>query len=216
MPLASSGGFNPLAPRQSASQQVMALRGSPPSVAVNPANVQRINPMFGRPGYSYARAVQTPQGGPVPKLSFGSGQTGGVDNRSTGAQAGGYLAENDYKPQGLEYANAVNDNGEFVPPKSIGVGYNGRHLVGTYDPHDFVMAQYTQSQRRSSAMWQQIGYPPQWRQLLNWQVVRRYNLLNTIAASRPISQNDYFLGYQVNPQNPSAGINPGYGSLGYG
>jgi hypothetical protein len=79
------------------------------------------------------------------------------------------------------------------------VGVNGRDLVGTYQPHDFTPGQRDFNQWRQAANWQVQEYPPDNRQLLAWQQIQRYRVQSFTQQARPLSQNDYFLGYQVNP-----------------
>lgn len=214
------GGYNPNVNRRSASQQVLALQGSAPALPQPDVNLIT-NPLFGRPGISYTPRVGNSQAGPLPKMSVGSGQTGQATNRSTaGFVAPGHLAViEDYEPVGL-------DNEPFqvdtftrpnVPPKTIGVGTNGRELVGTYDPHDSTPAQRFIQQWRAASMWMSPVFGPSWRNLLIWQQVAKYNLYNAVAQSQPLSQADYFAGY-VTPDTvgvQGSGMGVSGGTLGY-
>lgn len=218
--MAIIGGYNPNVRRQSASQQVLALQGSLPAVPQPDVNLLQ-NPLFGRPGVTYTAQFTPPQAGPLPKMSVGSGQTGGTANRSTAGfvPAGHIAVVEDYQPVGL-------DNEPFqvdtftrpnMPPKTIGVGTNGRELVGTYEPHDFTPAQRFIQQWRAAHMWMSPVYGPSWRNLLVWQQVAKYNLYNALAQSRPVSQSDYFAGY-ITPDNVNlqgSGMGASGGTLGY-
>lgn len=192
------GYFNSSARRRSASQQTLALQGSPQtSGSVSEQNTRPNPALFGRPGFTYVQVVSTPQSGPLPRLAQGSGRTGKATDRSQGHIPGGYLAENDYQPDSYSYMPEQRDDFHKEVPKSVGEGNDGREIVGTYNPHDFQMAAYQQNQWRSSANWQNITNGPSWRNLLIWQQVRSYNLYTQIAQARPLSQNDYFVGYQT-------------------
>jgi hypothetical protein len=215
------GGYNPNVSRRSASQQVLALQGSLPAVPQPDVNLLT-NPLFGRPSSTnYAPRVSTPQQGPLPKLSLGSGQTGQAADRS---QAGfvppGHLAVvEDYEPVGLDNEPLGIDTftRPNMPPKSINAGTNGRELVGTYDPHDFTPAQRFIQQWRSAKLWMSPVFGPSWRNLLVWQQVAKYNLYNATAQSRPVSAQDYFAGYVTSQNVPIQGSGMGIsgGTLGY-
>lgn len=217
------GGYNPDVSRRSASQQVLALQGSAPPAPQPDINLLT-NPLFGRPGTTnYSPRVSSPQQGPLPKMSLGSGQTGQAADRSTaGFVAPGHLAVvEDYEPVGLD--NEPQSVDTFtrpnVPPKTIGVGTNGRELVGTYDPHDFTPAQRFIQQWRSAKLWQSPIFGPSWRNLLVWQQVAKYNLYNQLAQSRPVSQSDYFAGYTTSDSVAAtlqgSGMGASGGTLGY-
>lgn len=212
-------GYNPQARRRSASQQSMALQGSPAPVAIPSTNSTQ-NPLFGRPGLSsvYQATVATPQAGPILRGSVGSGNTSsGESNRSTGFIPGGSLVtQTDYQPQGLENHPLGSDTFALpnMPPKALNLGTNGRELVGTYNPHDVTPLQRFISMWRSAYNWQVTGYGPNWRNLLIAQQVQKYNLYSTLAQSRPVSQQDYFIGYTTNPDTVQAAGGYG-GSLGY-
>lgn len=215
-------GYNPSARRRSASQQGMALQGSPQPAAIPNTNSTQ-NPLFGRPGLSsvYQATVNTSQAGPILRGSVGSGNTGsGEANRSTGFIPGGSLdVQRDYQPQGLENHPLGSDTFTLpnTPPKALNLGTNGRELVGTYQPHDFTPLQRFINMWRSSYNWQVTGFGPNWRNLLIAQQVQKYNLYTTLAQSRPLSQQDYFVGYVTSPGVAgAAGAAGGYGgSLGY-
>jgi hypothetical protein len=145
----------------------------------------------------YTSVMTSPRIGPQARLSYGSGATGGRDVRADGTQYGGFLAENDYQPAPMDYAPGTSGNYLARIPASVGIGDNGRSVVGTYQPHDFTIAQYMQYNRRSSANWQDMTYPANWRNLVGAQQVSKYNLYNQVGLSRPLAQNDYFLGYQM-------------------
>lgn len=153
--------------------------------------------LLGYPGWRYVSVQTSPRLGPTPRLAQGSGQTGGPDNRSDGTQYGGYLSDSAYFPAPLDYSPETSGNFRAVIPPSVGLGVNGRELMGTYQPHDFTPARYEQHQRRSAENWQVMSYPANWRNLLGAQQAAKYNLYNQVALARPLAQNDYFLGYQM-------------------
>ena len=178
-----------------------------PGIGTVGANVY--SPLFGRPGFSYTYAQPARRIGPAPKLSPGTGQTGGGSNRSLGFQPAGYASQQHMPMQQFDYtpptdatfdvgnANAFQGGDKRAMPRSIGVGTDGRSLVGTYTPHDFTPADRFFKQGRASANWQDMSFGPDYRFLLPYQQVARYNLYNQIAPARPLSPNAYFLGYQT-------------------
>jgi hypothetical protein len=52
-------------------------------------------------------------------------------------------------------------------------------------------------------MWEVLEFPAGWRGLLVPQMAARYNLYNSVALSRPLTGNDYFIGYAM-PTGSSA------------
>lgn len=212
------GGYNPSANRFSASQQVQSIQGAQAPAATPSAN-STTNPLFGRPGIDYTGRVSTSQAGPIPRMSVGSGRTGVASDRSTGFVPTGNAGQQDYQPQGLEYSPLAVDafSRPNMPPRTVNLGNNGRELVGTYEPHDFTPVQRFFHNWRAASNWQSIAYGPNWRNLLIWQQVQKYNLFNAVAQSRPLSQTDYFLGY-VTPAGTnvsSPGMGASGGTLGY-
>ena len=215
MPSGIGGGFNPLAPRRSAAQQVLALQGNPIRPVMQPDNVPQAGPLFGRPGMTYTQVLDTPNAGPAPKLSYGSGQTGSPSNRQRGHIVGGYVSENDYRPDSYDYQPEQSDTFTKKLPGSVGLGANGRTLVGTYDPHDFTPANYFRESYRAAQNWQEMAFGPSWRALLQWQLAKKYNLFNAISQSRPLQTSDYFAGYQMTIADANGYSGGGMNTLGY-
>lgn len=167
--------------------------------------------LFGRPGFTYSLTKPSFRTGPVPKLAPGTGLTNASnpDNRSLGFQPSGYGSKQHMPMQQFDYTPPtdptfdVGDNpmAKFPSlPRTIDVGVDGVTLVGTYRAHDNTPADRFFKQGRSSANWQDMSFGPGFRYLLPYQQVARYNLYNSIALARPLSPNNYFLGYQVQPQ----------------
>lgn len=170
------------------------------------------SPLFGRPGWTYINVVDGPRQGPTPRLAQGTGRTGSPDLRNMGALPNGYLSANDYRPDPYDYSPPTQPAFTKHLPRSIGVGDDGFHaLGGTYKAHDYTIGTYTQNHYRSSANWQQMAFPPTNRQLASYQQVAKYNLYNQVASARPLSQNNYFLGYAIDPTQAGA-----YGGSGMG
>jgi hypothetical protein len=112
----------------------------------------------------------------------------------------GYLSDNQYFPV-LNTYDATNKPAFMQRiPKFIPDGENGRELVGTYQPHDFTPGERRFDHMRQAASWQVQEYPPNFRNLLQWQQVRKYRVLSLTSQARPLQSSDYFLGYQINPQ----------------
>lgn len=158
-------------------------------------------PTYTMLGQRYHSALPAPRMGPAPHLARGSTHTGRRATPGTSAQFPAYMhKQEEYHPQGLEYMPATNPNDMWHPPRSIAIGVNGRDLVSTYEPHDWVMAVYTQTQWGSSGMWEQLSYPGNFRKLIQAQAPQRYNLATHVGMARPMSPNDYFLGYVTSPR----------------
>jgi len=174
-----------------------AFAGSQPN---QPQNQPVRNPMFGRPGWTYTNVSQVSGTGPFPRLSQGTGLTGkGANRQKDGFLAGGYISTNNYQPDGFDYQPRVNENWLQRINKHGYAATNGRELVGTYEPHDFTPAEYGLRMSRAAPNWQEMTYPPGWRNTTGWQQVARYNLYQQMAQARPIDQQAYFLPYILQP-----------------
>jgi hypothetical protein len=200
----------------------------------------KTDPLFGRAGWTYVSVVAGPVRGPQPRLAQGTGRTG-RHTQGTGAQLPGYMSDNDYRmspyeyqPQGhmsffhigphtvhtetrasqlgSSYRSDAPDNYEQIVPRSISVGTNGRDLVGTYQPHDFIPGQRFNHQMRSAPNWQLWAYPPDFRNTIQWQQVMKYRVQSHTISAQPLAQSNYFLGYSVQPE---IGAQIGQNTLGY-
>lgn len=166
-----------------------------------------VSPLFGRPGFTYAMSKPAVRLGPIPKLSPGTGRTGSNQNRSRGFVPAAFAQAQHMPIQQFDYAppnDVVFDVGTQVGmskviPRSIDVGIDGVALVGTYRVHDFTPGDRFFKQGRSAANWQDMSFGPEYRYLLSYQQVARYNLYTNTALARPLSPNNYFLGYQTQP-----------------
>jgi hypothetical protein len=160
---------------------------------------QVASPLFGRPSWTYTQVQPGPVRGPQPRLAQGSMQTGNNSLPGNASQLPGYLSDNAYFPTLFPYDPINQPTFSSEIPHSIKVGNNGRELVGTYQPHDFTPGTRNFNHwRQAGAPWVQ-EFPPDNRQLLAYQQVMRYRVQSFTQQARPLSQNDYFLGYQVNP-----------------
>ena len=172
------------------------------------------NPLFGRPIWTYTRVVQGPARGPQPKLAQGSGRTGEPASPGQASPLPGFLSSNEYRPVTFEYQPLNNPVFSARVPRSIAAGTNGRDIVGTYNPHEYHSADRFLHQLRSAAEWQQLAFPPTYRNLLAWQQVQRYRVQSYARSAQLLPQSNYFLGYQVSPQvQANIGQNT-YGQLG--
>jgi hypothetical protein len=187
-----------------AQNQLTAGYGSPSSpLAINTLNIQYpvlANPLFGRPIWSYVHVDPSPVRGPQPRLARGTGRTGNPALPGNAAALPGYLSDQEYFPTLDTYAPTYNPRFMKILPRSIHVGNNGRSLVGTYNPHDFTPADRWLKSTRAAAMWQTMEYPPDNRNLLQWQQVQKYRVSSLTLQARPLASSNYFLGYQVQPQ----------------
>jgi hypothetical protein len=114
----------------------------------------------------------------------------------------------------LESTYQTNSGDAFlqVIPRTIDTGENGRELVGTYQPHDFIPGQRFFHQKRSAPNWQLWAYPPSFRNIIQWQQVQKYRVKSHTISAQPLSSSNYFLGYQVQPE---IGAQIGQNTLGY-
>lgn len=201
-----------------AQQAVMSLVSTgaiPPFVGA-----QSYPALLGRPVGSYVSVMSAPQYGPTPHLARGVGISGAIANSNAngGASLPAYVdSQHGYQPAPMDYSPPTNEGWMRRIPKTSNLGVNGRDMVSTYEPHDFTVAEYEPRQWRSSALWEVLSYPSTWRNLLGPQLVQKYQLQQYVTQARPLAQNDYFLGYQINPAlsqqlgSGGAGVRP----LGY-
>lgn len=202
---------------------------------------QQTNPMFGRPTWTYVDVIRGPVRGPQPRLAQGTGRTGQPAAPGTAAQLPGYVSDNAYQPSpftyqpdgqipfwgmgphaatsppgdnklGSTYSVKGGDNFETNVPRTINTGENGRELVGTYQPHDFTPGQRFFHQMRRASNWQIMAFGPKFRNTIAWQQVQKYRVRSSTVSAQPLGAQNYFLGYQVQPEVQSQ---LGQNALGY-
>lgn len=171
-----------------------------------PAPQVQAVPLYSRNAiWSYVTQVRGPALGPQPRLAQGSGKTAsGTPLPGNASALPGYLTDNEYLPVLFDYDTSYKPNFAYYPPKSINTGNNGRDLVGTYNPHDFVPGQRQLQHMRVADYWQDTAYPPNVRNLLAWQQVQKYRVQSLTLQARPLSTANYFLGYQIDPNVQAA------------
>ena len=153
--------------------------------------------LLGRSKWTYQSVVSAPRMGPPARLAYGSGQTGASDDRRTGIQPS-YVSDYEYHPAPFDYEPGNSPQWlQRIPMAGPFPAFNGRDIVGTYQPHDFAVAQYMYTHSRRADNWQVMSFPPDWRNLIGAQQVSKYQPANLVASARPLQQNDYFLGYQM-------------------
>jgi len=174
--------------------------------------MQNPDPLFGRPTWTYVDLMQGPVRGPQPRLAQGTGRTGLPAASGTGAQLPSYISDNQYEMTPFTYQPPARDSFGGGIPRSIGTGENGRQIVGTYQPYDFTPGQRFMHQMRSAPNWQIMAYPPIFRNIILRQQVQKYKIRSGTISAQPLSSNQYFLGYQVQPE---IGSLIGQNALGY-
>lgn len=138
---------------------------------------------------------------PSAKTSVGTGQTGKPSSPGKQAATPAYVSEPNYSGASFDYGPQYNDTFARRIPTSIAQGVDGlAALRPTYRAHDFVMAQYLQSQNRRADYWQEQAFPPSFRDLVQWQQVQKYHVFSYTVSHRPLDANQYFLGYTTEPQ----------------
>lgn len=193
--------------------QIGAYAGRLSQPAHSPQDILRTNPLYGRPIWTHTRIQQGPVRGPQPKLARGTGRTGNAALPGNAPRLPGYLSDQEYFPTLFTY-DPLNEP-RFLQdiPRTILVGDDGLHALNpTYRAHDFTPADRFFHQNRKAANWQVMEYPPTYRNLLAWQQVQRYRVQSYTLSARPLNQNDFFLGYQVDPRIQQA---IGQSTLGY-
>lgn len=220
-------GVSAVAPSTTAIQRGPSVQAVAPAGGTPGQNV--VNPLFGRPGFTYTRPLR--RIGPIPKLSVGTGNTGGFnENRALGLVYPGYSPEDalgitqrelgmnlmDYLPPTVGWYGGKKEINSSVIPRTINVGVSGHAMEATYKPHDFTPADRFFKHMRSSAMWTDGAFPPEYRYLLTRQQVARYNLYTEMALSKPPGPSAYFYGYSTQPYQASQLGGSGSRTLGYG
>lgn len=170
------------------------------------------NPLFGRPIWTYVQVQRGPVRGPQPRLAQGTGLTGNPELPGNAASLPGFLSDNEYRPAVFDYEPDYDIEFMQQIPRTILTGQDGRDLMGTYKPHDFTPGQRWINTLRSPANWQEMAFPPGFRNLTAWQQVARYNLQSYTLSARPLASSNYFFGYQVTPE---VGQQIGQNGLGY-
>lgn len=167
----------------------------------NQQGASSLSPLFGRPGWTYVKADPAPIKGPTPHLAQGSGRTakGPFALPGNSPSLPGYLVDNEYYPTENAYQPPYEPSFRSPIPRSIQVGNDGIDLLGTYRAHDFTPADRFFNQFRKAAYWQVQEYPPNYRNLLAYQQVRRYQVASRTEQPRVLDPSNYFLGYQINP-----------------
>lgn len=163
------------------------------------------NPLFGRPPtYTRTDVVRAPIRGPQPRLAKGTGRTGQPSFPGTQATLGGYVSDNAYYPTTFTYDPIENP----IRTKRIAATIplpgtdDGLHALNpTYRAHDFSTGNRFNHQMRSAYNWQVMEFPPDFRNLLAFQLVRKYLLDTVTIQARPLAQSNYFLGYNVQLQD---------------
>lgn len=194
-----------------------------PSIAASPVTrpdlhqqAVQANPLFGRPPYavvraqgtigppltSSARGYQSVLGAP---RQLGTGRTGALSKPGEANVLPGFMAERkSYQPTTFEFApNLRTSQVDRIPATLATPGtVDGIALLGTYRAHDFTAGRGDlrfNHQMRSAPNWQVMSFPPDFRKLLQWQQVMRYQVMSQTRAARPLRQTDYFLGYVTQP-----------------
>jgi hypothetical protein len=194
-------------------QGVMAARRLP--LLANATTTQTIaNPLFGRPIWTYVQVAPGAARGPQPRLARGTGLTGDPSLPGNANRLPGFLSDQEYEPTDFTYAPPYEPTSQVQIPRTIKTGNNGRDVVGTYEPHDFTPGQRWSHHRRSVTMWQEMDFRPGPRNLLAWQQVQRFKIQTLTLSARPLSQDNYFLGYQVQPQTAASIGQSGLGYMG--
>lgn len=166
--------------------------------------------------WTYVQVQRSPVRGPQPRLARGSGHTA-ADPALPGnaSQLPGYLTDNEYFPDGLDYLPTRNDTYLQRIPRTINVGYDGLAALNpTYRAHDNTQADRFNHQMRRAPGWQVMSYPPSVRNLLAWKQVEKYQVFSRTLSARPLPRNNYFLGYQIDSDIASDIGGGGLGHMG--
>lgn len=156
-----------------------------------------MNPMFGRPIWTYTSVVSSPLAGPSPRLARGTGRTGGNPGPGQNALLPAYLTDNEYFPTEFAYQPGYIPSYRSNIPRTINAGDDGISVLGTYRAHDFTPADRFFHQNRQAPTWQVQEFPPNHRNLLAWQQVQKYRVASVTRQARVLDSSNYFLGYQV-------------------
>ncbi|HET7639371.1 MAG TPA: hypothetical protein VFK47_11595 [Ktedonobacteraceae bacterium] len=161
---------------------------------------------------AYQPIQRGPVMGPSARLSVGSGQTGVAAQPGFQSELPGYVSEQITVGGNLAgYQPGTQENYTLHIPLEIPYADNGRDLVGTYQPHDTVVAHRFFNQNRSAANWQEQQFPLNFRDLLMYQLVLKYQIQSFINESAPLDPQDYFLGYVTTTPIASEIGGSGYG-----
>lgn len=150
--------------------------------------------------------------GPYPRLAPGTGRTAPTGTTEYTSLSPGYLTAPDYEIIPLAYNPPLNENRLKRIPRAIDNGYDARELTGTWRAHDFTPAERFFSQMRSAPNWQRQEYPIGYRNLLQYQLARKYVVRTRTKSAQPLARNDYSLGYTTTPDVASQ---IGMNALGY-
>lgn len=167
------------------------------------AQAIRANPLFGRPAQWTPVSVNTsPVAGPQPRLARGKpGRTHGFPG--TQARLPAYVADYEYFPTVMTY-DPVNNPvrmKKIAPTLPLPGSDDGLHALNpTWRAHDFAIGNRFNHQMRSAYNWEVMEFPVNFRNLLQYQYVRKYLLNSTTLQARPLPRSSYFLGYQVTPE----------------
>jgi hypothetical protein len=194
----------------------------PFSAGTRGANV--INPLFGRPMTSYTYTVPARRFGPAPKLAPGTGLTAQRgSNRAQGFVPAAHATEQYLPGDFFDYTPPTDPNvGPGIGLKAVeiarGIGYgdSGTTLVNLTPPHENTQASRMFTQGRSSAPWQDFTFGPDYRWLLQQQLVAKYNVYNGVRLAGVLNPNAYSLGTVTQPAQAAALGSSGMGRpLGY-
>lgn len=147
---------------------------------------------------SWASGLEGPRRGPFPMLAYGTGRTGKSAKGGNSAMTPGYVSDSEVYGYDMAYDPPDKDNRLIPIPNAgpqTGTWTDGIALLGTYRAHDFAPAQRFFHQAASTQNWQQMNFV-EYRDLLQYQNVQKYRPLNPVVPSKPVYQNEYFLGYQ--------------------
>lgn len=161
------------------------------------------NPLFGRPIWSYININRGPVAGPQPRLAKGSGRTGKPGYPGAGTQLPGYMSDNEYTPTVFTYDPVENPIRQKRLHPSLPVPGKDDGLRALNPPtlaHQVAIGNRFNHQMRSSYNWQTMEFPVNFRNLLSYQLARKYAVNSLVQQARPLPQSNYFFGYQVNPQ----------------
>lgn len=175
------------------------------------------NPLFGRPIWTYLSVNTAPVRGPQPRLARGTGRTGKTGYPGTGNQLPAYMADNEYTPTTFTYDPVENPIRQKRLHPSLPVPGKDDGLHALNPPtlaHQVAIGNRFNHQMRSSWNWQTMEFPVNFRNLLSYQLARKYRVESLTIQARPLPASSYFLGYQVNPQNIDRYNQSTLGSLG--
>ena len=168
-----------------------------------PTQAIQANPLFGRPIWSYLDVNRFPVRGPQPRLATGSNKYRQDAHPGTHATLPAYVADNEYYPSVFTYDPIENPVRQKAIPATLPLPGtdDGLHALNpTQRAHEFSMGDRFNHQMRSTWNWQVMEFPVNFRNLLAFQMVRKYRVNNLIQQARPLARSNYFLGYQVNPE----------------